>query len=89
MALVAGEQLVHTHLLARMQLTRPIGFSEVHGWLLELPDALGMRILAGPFVVRSDEPDNSDATGVAIISTSHISIHSFEESGIAQLDIYS
>ncbi len=56
--------------------------------LSELPDVIGMNKLAVPFIVRGAE-HNPGLTGVAIIETSNIVLHTFTETGKFSLDIFS
>jgi S-adenosylmethionine/arginine decarboxylase-like enzyme len=61
-------------------------------WLLKVVDAVGMRVLRGPYVVRCETPGNVGVTGTVIIETSHCSIHVWEEAEggpFLQFDLYS
>lgn len=57
--------------------------------LIEIPKLIGMKILSGPNIVRDYNPDNLGITGVAIVSFSHITIHTFEKTGEIFIDIFS
>ena len=57
--------------------------------LMEIPKLVGMKILAGPNLIRDYNPDNFGITGIAIISFSHISIHTFSNTKEAFVDIFS
>lgn len=57
--------------------------------LIELPKVIGSKVLSGPDIVRDYNPDNSGITGTAIISFSHISIHTFDRGGQVFVDIFS
>jgi S-adenosylmethionine/arginine decarboxylase-like enzyme len=63
----------------------------IEQWLLELIPAIGMKVLAGPYSVYLDQVGNRGLTGVAIIETSHIVAHVWDEDnpGLIQLDVYS
>src|SRR3989339_1484296 len=56
--------------------------------LSELPDVIKMNKLAAPFIVRGAE-HNPGLTGVAIIETSNIVLHTFTETAKFSLDIFS
>ena len=57
--------------------------------LMEIPKLVNMKILVGPNLVRDYNPDNIGITGIAIISFSHISIHTFSKTREAFVDIFS
>jgi S-adenosylmethionine decarboxylase len=56
--------------------------------LRELPALIGMRILDGPHVVAG-APGNPGWTGFVIIDKSHVSVHTFSETGTVSIDVYS
>ena len=56
--------------------------------LNELPEKIGMHLLAGPVVVRG-APENPGWTGFAIIDKSHIVVHTFDDNGLASVDVFS
>lgn len=57
--------------------------------LMDIPKLIGMKILAGPNLVRDYNPKNLSITGIAIINFSHISIHTFSRTGEIFIDIFS
>jgi S-adenosylmethionine decarboxylase len=57
--------------------------------LLEIPKIIDMKILSGPNVIRDYRKENTGITGFAIISLSHISIHTFVETGEIYIDVFS
>ena len=61
---------------------------EIYNLLSELPDKLGMKILTNPYVVRGS-PHLPGWSGFVIIETSHISLHSFDDTNFISMDIYS
>jgi S-adenosylmethionine decarboxylase len=56
--------------------------------LSELPALIGMKVLAGPYVVEG-VPENPGWTGFVIIDKSHISIHTFYEGNSISIDVFS
>ena len=50
-----------------------------------------MKLLAGPYTTYVNEFGNKGMTSVAIIETSHIALHIWDETdpGLMQLDVYS
>ena len=59
--------------------------------LKELPDLLGMHILAGPNVYKASGNNKKDPggwSGFVVIAESHISIHTFPARGFVSIDIY-
>ncbi len=57
--------------------------------LMDIPKLVNMKILVGPNLVRDYDPENTGITGVAIISFSHISIHTFDKTGEVFIDVFS
>lgn len=60
-------------------------------WFEKLIHKIDMKILDGPHLVYCDMEGNRGLTGIAIIETSHIALHSWDESspGLIELDIFS
>jgi S-adenosylmethionine/arginine decarboxylase-like enzyme len=50
-----------------------------------------MKIMLGPYVAYCDKPGNRGITGIAVIETSHIAIHVWDEPvpALVQFDVYS
>ena len=61
----------------------------VFNLLMDIPKLVDMKILVGPNLVQDYDPDNLGITGIAIISFSHISIHTFIATGEVFIDIFS
>jgi len=82
--------LDHKHLLIRAECERIPGRDfDLKVKLEELVDLIDMKILAGPMTAWCDMPGNIGWSGTTIIETSHIAWHSWNESGLLNLDIYS
>lgn len=84
--------LVHEHLIIRANvLNPPKSEVAITAWLEELVDAIGMKILMGPFAKYSEMVGNRGLTVAAIIETSHIVLHVWDEEhpSMLQLDVYS
>ena len=84
--------LKHEHLLVRAELTESIRNTQaVEEWLSSLITAIDMQTLKGPFSIYSTMPGNTGITAGAILSTSHIMLHTFEDDNytLLQLDVYS
>jgi S-adenosylmethionine/arginine decarboxylase-like enzyme len=82
----------HKHLIVRAKVSRPPIFPlGVEIWFKKLISALGMVLLSGPHVRYVDKEGNKGITAVAIIETSHIAMHVWDEQSPAlmQLDVYS
>jgi len=86
------ENVKHKHLLIRAEVNKP-PTSEEHiiFWLKNLIKKIDMKILAGPYATKVTKTGNAGITGVAIIETSHVVIHTWDENNpaIIQLDVYS
>lgn len=64
----------------------------VFDFLLNLPGIIGMQRLTMPYVLSydgADKPNDYGVTGVVIIATSHISIHTYPHDSTFFLDIFS
>ena len=83
--------LEHKHLIVRAELDNPpMDVAEVDLWIKALVEKIGMKILMGPYAVYSEMENNRGLTMVAIIETSHIVLHTWDECtpGLMQLDVY-
>lgn len=57
--------------------------------LMDIPKLLGMKILAGPTLVRDYDTGHEGVTGFAIVDFSHVSIHTFADSREIFVDVFS
>ncbi len=83
--------LEHKHLIVRAEVERPpLDMEYMKGWLSTLIDRLGMKIMAGPVGGYSPIVGNRGLTIGAIIETSHVVLHSWDEDYpyMLQLDVY-
>lgn len=81
----------HKHLLIRAQISNPISNTEqISNWIKDLIETIQMKILHGPVSVYCDKTGNRGITGFALIETSHIALHTWDETNPAtlQLDVY-
>ena len=64
---------------------------EILEWMKQLIDKIDMKLMQGPSITYVDQPGNRGTTCMALIETSHIVIHIWDETnpGLLQLDIYS
>lgn len=84
--------LVHEHLIIRAEVNNaPTNVVDIEIWLADLIDKLGMKIMMGPFAEYSEMVGNRGLTAAAIIETSHVVLHCWdeEEPHMLQLDVYS
>ena len=84
--------LVHKHLIVRAEVYRPPMDEEfLKGWLNKFIEEIGMKVMMGPYVKYSDMIGNRGITGAAIIETSHIVMHVWDEvhPALMQFDVYS
>jgi S-adenosylmethionine/arginine decarboxylase-like enzyme len=84
----------HKHLIIRCNVNKP--FTDVEktkDWLRRLVDAIGMKLCksGGPHVDYVEAEGNNGIAGIAMIETSHVSIHCWDkqEPSLAQVDVYS
>ena len=87
-------QLDHKHLVLRAEVgdcPAEESLHEVLEWMKDLIKKIDMKLMQGPSISYVDQPGNRGMTCMALIETSHIVIHIWDEPdpGIIQLDIYS
>lgn len=83
--------LQHKHLLIRAEVRKPPRDTEaIKAWFLRLIEEIDMKLLMGPISAYVEVPGNRGLTCVAIIETSHIAMHVWDETdpGLMQLDVY-
>jgi S-adenosylmethionine/arginine decarboxylase-like enzyme len=83
--------LQHNHLIVRAEVTQPPkSIEEVTKWVTELVPKIKMKLLGEPQAYYVDKKGNKGATCVAVIETSHIALHVWDEKNpsMLQLDVY-
>ena len=83
---------VHKHLIIRAEANKvPTDEEQLTEWLKDFIDYIDMKILMGPYVKYCKMEGNRGITGIAVIETSHITIHVWDEPNPAlmQIDVYS
>ena len=83
--------LVHKHVIIRAEvLNPPTDEKLVSNSVKTLIELIGMKLLMGPYAKYVDMPGNRGLTVAAIIETSHIVMHTWDECDPAmiQLDVY-
>ena len=84
--------LVHKHLIVRAEaINPPMEENYLTEWLKDFIKSINMKVLMGPYVIYHDVPGNRGITGSAIIETSHIVMHVWDECkpALMQFDVYS
>ena len=85
--------MVHKHLLTRAEVNSPPLFNysgdRLTNEIKSLITKIGMNILSGPHTAYSNVVGNEGWSSTAIIDTSSITFHSWIETSIIQLDVYS
>jgi S-adenosylmethionine/arginine decarboxylase-like enzyme len=87
-------KVFHKHLIIRANVSKPlVSVEATKDWLCRLVSSIGMKICksGGPHVDYIEAEGNCGIAGVAMIETSHISCHFWDqiEPPLAQIDIYS
>ena len=83
--------LVHKHLLIRAEVKKPlVNRNKTIKFLRKLIKAIDMKAMYGPTASYCKMPGNRGVTAFAIIETSHIAMHIWDEPNPAliQLDVY-
>ena len=84
--------LIHKHLIIRAEANKvPTDEEQLTEWMKEFISSIDMKILMGPYVKYCNMECNRGITGIAVIETSHITIHVWDEPNPAlmQIDVYS
>jgi len=84
--------LVHQHLIIRAEAIRPpVDEEQLTEWMKDFVESIDMKIFMGPYVKYCHMEGNRGITAVAIIETSHIAMHVWDEPSPAlmQFDVYS
>ena len=84
----------HKHLIVRADIgwcPQEEDLNKISDWIRGLIKKIDMKLLAGPYTTYVNEKGNKGMTSVAIIETSHIALHIWDETnpGLMQLDVYS
>ena len=83
--------LVHKHVIIRAEvLNPPTDETITSNGVRALIESIGMKILMGPYAKYCTMKGNRGLTVATIIETSHVVMHTWDESGPAliQLDVY-
>ena len=83
--------VVHKHLIIRAEVGNPLKEEQLAiDWMNKLVNKIGMKVMMGPFAKYLDVEGNRGLTAVAIIETSHIALHVWDEDkpALLQLDVY-
>ena len=84
--------LVHKHLIIRAEAVKPpMDETYLRDWMQDFIKSINMKVLMGPYVIYHNVPGNRGITGAAIIETSHIVMHVWDEvsPALMQFDVYS
>ena len=84
----------HKHLIVRADISwcpKEEDLNKISDWVRGLIKKIEMKLLAGPYTTYVNDIGNKGMTSVAIIETSHIALHIWDETqpGLLQLDVYS
>jgi S-adenosylmethionine/arginine decarboxylase-like enzyme len=86
--------VLHKHIIVRAEIGNPpVGSAQtgkVEDWMRDLITGIDMKIMFGPKAMYCDVVGNKGMTGFAIIETSHVALHIWDECvpAVAQLDVY-
>ena len=84
--------LVHKHLIVRAEINNPpVEENYLKSWLNNFIMDINMKVFMCPYVKYCTMPGNRGITAVAIIETSHITMHIWDEvkPALMQFDVYS
>ena len=84
--------LVHKHLIIRAEAMKaPTDEKKLKDWFEEFIRSIDMKLFMGPYVKYCHMEGNRGITAVAIIETSHIAMHIWDEvsPSLMQFDVYS
>lgn len=83
---------IHKHLIIRAEVNDPpTNPKRLEHWLRDFIGFIDMKIMMGPYVAYCENEGNRGITGIAVIETSHIAMHVWDEPvpAMMQLDVYS
>jgi S-adenosylmethionine/arginine decarboxylase-like enzyme len=83
--------LEHKHLIVQARVGKPPkDVQYIEQWMKELIQAINMKIARGPIAFYSEMEGNVGLTCVAIIETSHVALHVFEDEdpALLEFDVY-
>lgn len=83
--------LPHKHLLIRAEVQHSIqSTQEIEDWMIKIIKKMRMNILFGPVAKYVKKPGNTGLTCFAIIDTSHIVLHTWDDVNpyLIQFDVY-
>jgi S-adenosylmethionine/arginine decarboxylase-like enzyme len=86
------EPLTHKHVIIQARVAKPPrDVAYIEQWMRELIDDIGMKIARGPIAFYSEMEGNVGLTCIAVIETSHVTFHTFEDEDptLLEFDIYS
>jgi S-adenosylmethionine/arginine decarboxylase-like enzyme len=89
---MSNNLLVHKHLIVRAEAKNPpMDETVLTEWFKKFIEEIGMKVMMGPYVKYSHMVGNRGITGAAIIETSHIVLHVWDEPdpALLQFDVYS
>ncbi len=81
----------HKHLIVRAELHNiPKHEQTIIDWTNNLIRDIGMKVMLGPYAKYCSMPGNKGTTCIAIIETSHVALHIWDEPkpNLVQLDVY-
>ena len=84
--------LEHKHIIIRAEVSQPItNRNKAIKFLNRIIKAIDMKAMYGPTATYCKMPGNKGVTAFAIIETSHIALHIWDEvnPALVQLDVYS
>ena len=80
--------LVHKHLIVRAESKKPITSEEkAVTWMKELIASLNMKVFIGPYAKYCSMEGNKGLTVMAVIETSHIVMHVWDEPNPALIQL--
>jgi S-adenosylmethionine/arginine decarboxylase-like enzyme len=83
----------HKHLIVRAEIGKapgPEDCDSLVAWIKELIDTIEMKIMFGPTAMYCHVEGNRGMTAFAIIETSHVAFHSWDEldTALLEFDVY-
>jgi S-adenosylmethionine/arginine decarboxylase-like enzyme len=78
--------LIHKHLIIRAEVNNPPkDVDKLTEWLKDFIASINMKVMLGPYVAYCNNEGNRGITGVAVIETSHIAMHVWDEPNVPAL----
>lgn len=85
-----SHNIQHKHIMIKAEVSNPkaLDLRQLERWMRMTVEEQGMKIVVEPRMVMVEDEGNEGPTGSCNLSTSHMAIHIWDNTGIIQSDLY-